>query len=70
MKTRSLRCIVSALALATLVMAAGCASQPKSVKIDAPRLAFALMFVGACAVLCSSIGGFCLVRASKRRKED
>lgn len=47
----------------------GCAPAPKAISVDAPKLAFALMFVGVCAVLCSSIGGVSLVKASRRKKD-
>lgn len=60
----------SALSGLVALLLAGCTPTPKAVSVDAPKLAFALMFVGVCAVLCSSIGGYSLVRASKRRKED
>jgi hypothetical protein len=47
----------------------GCTPAPKRVVVDSPRLAFALVFLGVCAVFCSSIGGTCLVKASRRKKD-
>lgn len=70
MKYAPRRQVLAWLAVVTLLTGSGCAPQPKAVKLDAPRLAFALMFVGVCAVLCSSIGGFSLVCAAKHRKEE
>lgn len=52
-----------------IITCSGCAQAPQVVQLDAPRLAFALMFVGVCAVLCSSIGGFSLVKASQRKEK-
>lgn len=60
---------LTSMAILMIVIGSGCVPQPRAVKVDAPRLALALMFVGVCAVLCSSIGGFSLVRAAKHRKE-
>ena len=46
----------------------GCGEPDKPVQVDAPLLAGSLRWVGTCAVLCSTIGGICLVLASNRRK--
>jgi len=46
----------------------GCAPSVQSVAIEAPLLAFALMFIGVCAVVCSSVGGVSLVKASRNAK--
>jgi hypothetical protein len=65
------RGLVITCAIVALGLVTGCSPpKPTSVKIDAPMLAFALMFVGFCAVCCSSIGGFCLVRATKNRRGE
>lgn len=55
---------------ASVLALTGCAPARQSVSLDAPKLAFALMFVGVCAVLCSLIGGFALVRSTKNRRKD
>ncbi|RRJ94321.1 hypothetical protein Ga0100231_008080 [Opitutaceae bacterium TAV4] len=39
----------------------------KPVEVDAPKLASSLKWVGTCAVLCSTVGGICLVLASRNR---
>lgn len=57
-----------ALPLFALVLA-GCATTPTPVVVDSPRLATALIFLGVCAVVCSSIGGYSLITASRRRKD-
>ncbi len=49
-----------------ILLFSGCAVA-SPVNVDAPKLAFALMVLGVCGVLCSIIGGFSLVKASRRR---
>ena len=62
--------LLSLLALAafTVLMLAGCEEQ-KPVTVDAPLLAYSLRWVGVCAVLCSAIGGVCLVLAARNRRK-
>jgi hypothetical protein len=55
------------LAFAALMLA-GCEEQ-KPVVVDAPILAYSLRWVGVCAVLCSAIGGVCLVLAARNRRK-
>lgn len=64
MRSRSLLVF---LALAALMLT-GCEEQ-KPVTVDAPNLAYSLRWVGVCAVLCSSIGGVCLVLAARNRRK-
>ncbi len=61
--------VLSILVVLAVLSCSGCAPSPKAISVDAPKLAFALMFVGVCAVLCSSIGGVSLVKASRRKKD-
>ena len=62
--------ILLSLLMVVVIGLSGCAHAPKAVMVDAPKLAFALMFVGVCAVLCSSIGGFSIIKASRRNWEE
>ena len=62
--------ILLSVAMAVVISLSGCAHAPKAVMVDAPKLAFALMFVGVCAVLCSSIGGFSIIKASQHHWEE
>lgn len=57
------------LAICVLIGLAGCNESKQAVQVDAPQLAYALRWVGVCAVLCSTIGGVCLVLASRNRRK-
>lgn len=50
------------------LLLAGC-NDATPVQVDAPQLAGSLKWVGVCAVLCSTIGGLCLVIASRNRRK-
>lgn len=60
--------ILFALVLMPLLTLTGCQDQ-KPVTVDAPHLAYSLRWVGVCAVLCSTIGGVCLVLATRNRRK-
>jgi hypothetical protein len=68
MKPRKHLFVSALLTLLLLSVLTGCGEQDKPVQVDAPLLAGSLRWVGTCAVLCSTIGGICLVLASNRRK--
>lgn len=55
--------------LIVILCMAGCIEAPARVVVDSPRLSFALVFVGVCAVLSTSIGGACLVKACRAKKK-
>jgi hypothetical protein len=61
--------ILAAAVICVLIGLAGCNEQNQSVQVDAPQLASSLRWVGVCAVLCSTIGGVCLVLASRNRRK-
>lgn len=50
-----------------IMLFSGCAPAAKVVTVDAPKLAFALIVLGGCAVTCSLIGGISLVKASRSK---
>ncbi len=52
-----------------LLLLAGCNEPTQPVQVDAPQLANSLRWVGVCAVLCSTIGGVCLVLASRNQRK-
>ena len=54
--------------LTCVLLLAGCNEPNAPVQVDAPQLADSLKWVGVCAVLCSTIGGVCLVIASRNRR--
>lgn len=60
--------LLSAFVLVAVLTLAGCQEQ-KPVVVDAPHLAYSLRWVGVCAVLCSAIGGVCLVLAARNRRK-
>jgi hypothetical protein len=51
------------------LLLAGCDRTVSPVSVDAPLLAAAMKWVGVCAVLCSTIGGACLVIATRKRRK-
>ena len=61
--------IVLAVVVCVLIGLSGCNEPTQSVQVDAPQLAFSLRWVGVCAVLCSTIGGVCLVLSSRNRRK-
>ena len=61
--------ILTAAVVCVVIGLAGCNEQNQPVQVDAPLLAYSLRWVGVCAVLCSTIGGVCLVLASKNRSK-
>lgn len=61
--------ILAAVVICVLIGLAGCNEPTQAVQVDAPQLAYSLRWVGVCAVLCSTIGGVCLVLASRNRRK-
>lgn len=59
---------VPALLAGLLLLAACNGANGKPVEVDAPKLASSLKWVGTCAVLCSTVGGVCLVLASRNNR--
>lgn len=60
--------LLSACVLVAALTLTGCQDQ-KPVMVDAPQLAYSLRWVGVCAVLCSTIGGVCLVLAARNGRK-